>query len=548
MGVDEASLVRTAKHSIPAQGSVGLYTHIIRHRWSMAVVAVVASVSALYFSRQQTPIYESETTVLIEPITLSEGSEPFQEPNLSTEERLAVSIPIAEQVVDRIELSETPMDLLRNLAVESVPGADMLIFRYEHPDPGVAAQRSQAFADSYLEARQQLVAQHVSTSLEALQEDIRTLNRKVSRLTEQIPQTEKPARGILQSRASLLSSLLVRKEIAALQLMNDAQVGSIVEPAARPSSPIRPNHRLNVVLGLVLGLLLGAGQAVLRGRLSRRIWSIEELEAIIGEPVLGAIPGVRTWRRRPATLLMTNQKAPQDMIEAFRFLRESVTVAASARGAKVLLVTSVDAGEGRSITAVNLAIALSKVGKRVVLVSADLRRSALDDLLLFSDRPGLIDVLAGEVPQEAALVPHGIMGMRLLPHGRKVEDPAELLASVAMKRLLDDLRRDSDFVILDSPPVSGVADTIALAPATDGVVLVVDARRGDAASVRTASRQLEQVGVPLIGAVFNRADLARLETRSYYHAQESSMYREPQPSRTAANGVRPVRSPAERTR
>lgn len=522
-----------------------MYTHIIRHRWSIAVVAVVASVSALYFSRQQTPIYASETAVLIEPITLSEASEPFQEPNLSTEERLALSTPVAELVVDRLELTETPLDLLRSLTVEPVPGAEILIFIYEHPDPAVAAQRSQAFADSYLELRQQRVAQHVSTSLEALQEDISTLTGKISRLTRQISATKKPARGVLQTRASLLTSLLVRKELAALELLTDAQVGRIVESAALPSSPSRPNHRLNVVLGLVLGLLLGAGQAVLRGRLSRRIWSIEELETIIQVPVLGAIPSVFTWKRRRTMLLITDPKAPQVVIEAFRLLRESVIVAASARAAKVLLVTSVDRGEGRSSTAANLAIALTKVGKRVVLVSADFRGSGLDDVLMFSDRPGLIDVLSGRIPLQNALVSHGT-GMRILPRGRQVDDPADLVGSAGAKQLLDYLRQDADFVILDSPPISGVADTVALAPSTDGVILVVDTRRSNAASVRTASRQLEQVGVPLIGAVFNRANLAQLETRSYYHVQESVMYRKTHASAQVANGVRPVWSPAER--
>jgi succinoglycan biosynthesis transport protein ExoP len=505
-----------------------LYRHLTTYRWSIGIVTAVAAASALFFSYRAAPVYEADASVLVEPIVpASEQAAVPPGPNLATEARLASSIPVAERVVSRLGLTESPTELLEHLTVEPVPQTEILLFRYEHGDASGAVRRAEAFAQQYLRSRESQVARDVSIAVEALEENIAAIERELVRLSEQISETpDRSLRSILRSRADLLNTLLVDKRLDALRLQGDLQTGRIVEPAATPTEPVRPDHRVNTLLGVVLGLLLGAGQAMLRGRLNRRIWSVEELESVTGGPLLGAIPPARIWaRRRRGVPLISDPRTPRHIVEAFRFLRENVAAALPAEGGTVLLVTSAQPGEGKSLIAANLAVAHARAGKRVILVSGDSRGSGVDALFGVSDRPGLVDVLSGEARTHEVLIPHA-SGVRVLPHGRRIDAPVEVM-SPRSQRLLEDLSKGVDLVIMDTPAMAGSADTVALAPAADGVLLVVDAERADPGPLGTVRRQFDQVGVPLYGSVLNRADLHRLEARSYRHALDTAVSSHP---------------------
>jgi capsular exopolysaccharide synthesis family protein len=239
---------------------------------------------------------------------------------------------------------------------------------------------------------------------------------------------------------------------------------------------------------------------------------------------------VTGWKKKDDTHLISIEQPKASVAEVYRTLRTSVLFASAQRGLKTLMVTSPTAGEGKTTTASNLAVVLSDAGKRVILVSSDLRKPRIHRFFGLSNEKGLSTVLAGEVKPWEAMADPGRGHLRVLTSGPVPAHPAELLQSEAMGELIEELREVADFVILDTAPVLLVADALAIAPLADGVLLVVDAENTHRGAVIQAREQLEQVGAPMIGAVLNNFDPSKARSPyygyygSYWHRYRYSGY------------------------
>ena len=263
----------------------------------------------------------------------------------------------------------------------------------------------------------------------------------------------------------------------------------------------RPGRAL--LLG-AFGVLLGAGAAFGLEQFDRRIRSSRAAEAALGAPVLAEIPAVAAPDgNRP----LRGLEAPA-LLEPYRrigtFLGGSDRQGGVGGGVRVLVVTSANAGDGKTTTVAHLATALGELGRSVLAVSADLRRPRLHSYFGRGGEPGLVEVLGADVALEDLDLATAVRGVRLVASGPPVENPAPLLERVG--DVLRAARNLSDLVLVDAPPLLGVTDAAELARHADGVLLVVRAGRTSTAAARRSAELLRRLDIPIIGAVLVGAE------------------------------------------
>lgn len=501
------------------------YVAVLRaHRWLIAVTAGGAVLVAALVSFLLTPVYKSEAAVLVEPIRLSAANQPIP-PNMETEKQLAESSVVARIALERIGADAGLNSLLNSLDVKAVTDSEILIFTYADSDAEEARRRAQAFAQAYLQFRHQRGVDQLQASSVPLTQQLEDLRQRLQRTNKEIELAESPSeRATLQTEADSLAAqlALVQQDLSQLTAPEDLKVGEIVTPAETPGSPASPSYALNIALAVAMGLGLGVGLAFLRERLHDRFRGISDVESRAGAPVLATLPSVSWVRGRTTSLLLDSPRTDPSVAEAYRTLRASLLFATGPMRAKVLLVTSPHASEGKTTVSANLGLSLARAGKRVIVVSGDFRRPLLQRLFPGEDggnsnnQSGLTNLLRGETQLSEALRSSSVPGLSILPSGPLPPNHDQLLASGEMRKVLGELRHRSDLVLIDTGPILGVADPILLAPVVDAVLLVVDGSKSTRGDITDARQQLDRVGARLIGTVINKFDSSRGGRYQYY--------------------------------
>ncbi|QYJ06692.1 GumC family protein [Qipengyuania flava] len=312
---------------------------------------------------------------------------------------------------------------------------------------------------------------------------------------------------------SIYDGLLQRyRELNASAGISSSNI-SIVDRAEVPEVPSSPNVPRNVALGLLVGLFLAGFAVFLRDQLDDVIHTPEDVEDKLDLPLLGVVP--RVEEERPIEAL-GNPKS--SIAEAYNSMRGALLYSTPQGLPGIIVVTSAQAAEGKSTTSFAMAQGFSKIGLRPLLVDADLRRPALDKLMGMRSERGLTDLLVSQDDPASAILSIEEHGIDLLPAGPLPPSPSELLASPRMAQLLEMLGEAYDVVILDSPPVLGLADGPMLAALADGTVFVVEAERGRSGSLKAALRRLRSMQPVLLGAVLAKFDPTKSGNRysAYY--------------------------------
>jgi capsular exopolysaccharide synthesis family protein len=345
----------------------------------------------------------------------------------------------------------------------------------------------------------------------------------------------------LSARRELLDELVKRQSETAFatQLQTDKSSNvRIVDEALVPSSPTHPSLRKDLGAGLAAGLLLGVGFGLLLQFLDRSIKNADELERILGVPVLAVIPDVseegrgtdygyqyaytyggdeggsrsraaspKRWLEKKAPAekmaieLLPHTRPRLAVSEAYRALRTALLLS-SAEELKVLAVTSVESSEGKTATATNLAVVLAQLGRRVVLIDGDLRKPRLHKVFGVSNRTGLVSYLTTG-SEDGVYHRTEVGGLFLLPSGPIPPNPSELLASERMRELMARLRESFDYVVIDTPPTLAVTDATIAGTLADGVVLCVRSGRVDRREAVRALDRLTLSDIKVLGAVLN---------------------------------------------
>ena len=502
---------------------------VVWHRkWQILAIALLTLGVALFLSSRQTPVYESQVRLLVTPVEgVAADSPSFSTPNLATESELVSSVAVAQIVATNLNIPGPPRDLLGDLSVDNPENTEILEISYSDSIPRQAQRISMGFAEAYLQFREETANKAILESAEAIQSEIAILTQQLQTMERQLQgmSATDPNRSSLEAQASLVRSNILDRQLTQAGLPREVTVGRIIEPADQPSSPASPNHVVNGAFGLVAGLAIGIGLAFLRDRLSERLRSPEGIEAYLEAPVLGAIPRVPAWRRRKEAFLVSAVQWRSPAAEAYRILRTNVLSAASAVNVKSIVVTSAYSGEGKSATAANLGVVLARAGKKVTLVSADLRRPRLHEFFNREEHVGLIDLLAGRTTlrqalQEVSVPTHGfdnsMASLRFLSSGNVADDPGELLSSTTMAGVLAELERLSDIVLIDVPPVLPITDALVVAEVTKHVLLVISPEASTRPAITSARQQLDRVGARILGGVLNGPDPSMSQTSYSY--------------------------------
>lgn len=517
------------------------YIGVLRFRkWTIGIITAIVVGSALGFSLRQTPIYVSQTRVLVRPPATAVGvaAPPI---NLETERALVDSAAVASLVRQDMNLPQSVDALLAPLDVSVETNTEILSLKYSDPDPLRAQRLAQGFAVAYTQFRKeqtqaQLRVQSATIlgQIDLVQTRIASLQRQMDAATDTELQNSLSA----QRDSNIARMGILQQQLDTLRSLATAQGdGEIVESATLPGSASSPSHVRNGVLALVVGLSLGIGMAFLRERLDERLRGREDLEEQIGAPVLATVTKVAGWRKKAHAELVTLSAPRSSPAEAYRTLRTNLHFIGRGGDFKVLTVTSATSGEGKTTTAANLAVALAREGKKVIVVSCDLRKPRLHRFFGLENETGVSSILVGDTNPSEAIQRPQIPNLRVLASGPPPPNPAELLASERFDELLAMLRGSVDFVVVDTAPVLAVTDTLVIAPKTDGVLIVTDAgttTRGAAVHTR---EQLEQVGANIVGGILNNLRRSRATYYPYYY-YESYPYRHREDGKSKGPGKR----------
>ena len=331
----------------------------------------------------------------------------------------------------------------------------------------------------------------------------------------------------IAGRRATLEALVKRQSEARSSAgLNDVATGNIrvVDVAEVPARPSSPNLPSNVMLSLLVGLALGMALAFVFEFLDDSVKNAEEMEASSRLPCLGVIPTLRPQPRRislvkseaapagpAASVDLISQDDPQSAVsEAFRRVRTALLVSRAGGPPRSILITSSRPGEGKTAAALNLGITLAQIGRRVLLVDADLRKPRLHAALGVRGGRGLSDHLGGDGALKEVVLPTRIPNLDVVPSGVIPPNPADLLDSDRF----DDLRLGAeragyDHLIFDSPPVHAVADPAIIAARVEAVLIVVRAGVTGREVLAHAVGQLRQMGGRVLGCILNQVDTAR---------------------------------------
>ncbi|MFB9733386.1 polysaccharide biosynthesis tyrosine autokinase [Ornithinimicrobium kibberense] len=426
------------------------YLRIVRRSWRLVVAVLLATVAVAALLTAITPReYRAEAELYVSTAGGSDVSDlvqgsSFTQRQVATYADIVTTPAVLGPVIDDLGLEASASGLARRVTA-TVPADTVLInVAVVDGDPVQAAEIANMVADQFAETVQEL-----------------------ERVSEQ---------------------------------GESAVKATVVQPATPSEDPASPDPLRNMALALVLGLLLGLGLAVLRDLLDRRVRGEADIARVTEEPTIGAIAFDKD---APAHPLVIEIDPHSPRAESFRALRTNLLYLDPDDQPTTFLITSSVPGEGKSTTAANLALTIAETGSTVCLIEGDLRRPRLLDYMGLENAAGVTDVVVGRVELADVLQPY-VEGLYVLGCGPIPPNPSELLGSDAMRRMLERLSAEFDYVLIDGPPLLAVTDGAILSTMTDGALVVVGANVVRRDELERALGTLERVGGKVLGLVANR--------------------------------------------
>jgi len=491
-----------------------------RYKWIILAAALVVPIAAYFLSAQQAKVYRATSDVLLNRQDL--GSTLTGIPTQSTvtdpvryartQAQLARVPAVTQAAVERAGVDGVrASELASNSDVSANPDTDILMFGVNYRDPAIAERLATAYAEAF-------VAYKLETETSSLEAARSEIQGRLAELRAAGASDTDTYRQLAQQAQSI-------RTLELLQLP-----ASVVRPADG-AGQIAPTPRRNAILGVMLGLMLGLGAAFGLSAIDRRVRDADEVERELQIPLLAKLPTPRGRGTAPIIL----DRPPDEATEAVGRLRTSFDFANAESAAKVVMVTSAGPREGKSTTITNLAIALARTGRHVVLVDLDLRRPSLARFLHLPDGPGITDLASHSSDLSDALQPVGVTAVRtrvaalgaadtgagrleVVTAGRTRVEPSAFVESPGLSDALHTLRTYAEIVLLDAPPILATGEAMALTGKVDGVLLVSRLGTLTHSSLRELARALRRSPAPVLGLVATGAELG--EDYTYYAVEE----------------------------
>jgi Mrp family chromosome partitioning ATPase/capsular polysaccharide biosynthesis protein len=470
------------------------YLQVVRRRkWLILQAVVLVPAAALAFSLLQSAKYQGSAQVLLSQQDLGSvltgtqanlSSDPADR-QTQTQQQLARVPDVAGRAIRRLHLDMTPAQFLAVSSVSPGTNADTLTFHATDDSATLASRMAAAYARAYVTYRLQVETAPIEAARRGLSERLKS-SPKGSALYNGLAEKEQTLQELEALKTA--DATVIQSDTAAVQTA--------------------PKTTRNVLLGIVLGVLLGTALAFLRESLDTRVRSAESISEQLGLPLLARLPEPPKKLREINHLAMIDD--PNGLqAEAFRMFRTNVEFAALGRDVQTIMVTSAVEREGKSTTMANLAVALARAGRRVVLVDLDLRRPYVDKFFDLAGHAGVTSIAVGHVSLDEALVPlalplvggpsvatesaliasgqakllgaingngtqaleqHG--SLSVLPTGPIPPDPGEFVGTAHLTALLEELRGRADVILVDAPPLFHVGDGLTLSAKVDAVIVV----------------------------------------------------------------------------
>ncbi len=352
----------------------------------------------------------------------------------------------------------------------------------------------------------------------ALKSEFFAAKQKESMIKKQLEQLKKETLAIqgksikyntllreVESNRDSFKNLLGQLKQVTLAGNVDSNNISIIDKAGIPYKKFKPNFKTNIAFGLLLGLLLGMAAAFLREFMDDSVKNPDELEKLTGLPVLGMLPSQSSLSPSSVALQTYNEpKSP--LAEAIRSLRTSLRFSTREGAPKSTFITSSAAGEGKSTVSINLATAYAQSGNKILLIDADLRNPSLHKLFKLENYTGLTNYLAGGGSSSDIYRPTMIKNLDVITSGPIPPDPVELLSGNRMGTLLSNASADFDYIIVDGPPVLGLADALVISGLCDATILTIEAGKTRKVTLMKSLKRLERAHSNLVGLLFTRVD------------------------------------------
>jgi capsular exopolysaccharide synthesis family protein len=397
------------------------------------------------------------------------------------------------------------------------------VYGERHPER-IKAKEAVAFAEQRLDTE-------VTNAIEAMRREVQAARADEARLARALQDQTAESSSISRKAGDYESlkrdvgndrSLLEKLQQRAreLRLSNDYELSNmkIIDPAEVPRVPLPDTKWRNLAIGgagsIAFAFMLAFGVHYL----DERLRSPEDIKTHLGLPYLGMVPKIPPRAVEPGTSgvgMIKRVGMPLPFKEAMRDLRTHVLCTPSGRAAKILLVTSTNSEEGKTLVATNLATGMAQVGNSVLLIDLDLRRPSVHRSFDLPVQPGLSELLSGSGRGRDPISATEIRGLSVLPAGRPLTNPGDLIGSTAFKQLMQTLSKRFDRIVIDSPPVMAVTDASLIAHEEVGVLFVVSADRTGRRPAQAALDRLEAVGARFVGVVLNRVDLKQTDSPYY---------------------------------
>ena len=304
---------------------------------------------------------------------------------------------------------------------------------------------------------------------------------------------------------------------------------SIIDTAKIPERPVGPSTKKNVGVAGILGLALGAGLIYLLEIMDYTFKKPEEVERQMDLNVIGAVPkfeGVKRGKNKKKDSKESEQDYLKNLItkndpkapasEAFREIRTNLHYKSVDKQLKTIVVTSPSLGDGKTVTSVNMAVTLAKSGKKVLVIDADLRKPKVHLYFGIPNEKGLTNIIKGDIDEDINVLElKDVPNLSVIPSGPIPPNPAEILSSNKMQKLLENLKDKYDFILIDTPPVGQVTDAAILAGIADGTILVFACSQTRIDMAKRAKKALESVSTNIIGTVLTKLDIGRAKYYNY---------------------------------
>jgi polysaccharide biosynthesis transport protein len=492
------------------------YFTTLRHRWWMLVIIpLLTGALAAGVMAQRTPTYTAHATLLVNPSASSGTVLPndVMAANLlaRTYSELVSMPPVLDRANQRLGVKEDLDQLAKRVKARAVPNTQLIQIEASDIDPQRAADLANTIGSEFSVWIAESQGAMIDASMQAIQARIDQAEHNMDQTMIELARLQGLQKRTAEEHAQLeqLTALRARQLSGYTSLIDTRQRFDLARSSAQdrlslasmaqpPLEPAGLQPWLVTLLASALGLALAFALVVVVEQLTWLVRTPSDLQGT-SLPVLASIPRAR---RKLAVTMLNEPDAP--VSEAVRLLRARMQLATNADGARTLVLTSSAPGEGKSLVAVNLAIACAQAGQRVLLIDGNLHHPRQHTLLNRPQQPGIADLLIDEALQPSdLLVDTDVAGLRLLPAGTLPSTPGALLANGRLRHLLDSLRESADFLVIDSPSLHTSADVLLLAAVADECVVVAGAGRTRLTQLHATIAAIRSTPVQLLGVVLN---------------------------------------------